>query len=172
MLDVPFIVCVVLAVPLVLFGDALRFNWGFRPDLAIIFVIAIAFSGRGRHAPLFGLILGLILDSLNYESTFTYTLGYFLIGYGVGYIQSRFLRRNLFFRCITLLVLYEAFHFYLIAIGSIYAGEIVYPWFHPGILAPGLFLSLLIFIPLNLLLDRVLPASRTEEMRMTGVFLR
>ncbi len=172
MIDLPFIVCVVLAVPLVLLGDALRFNWGFRPDLAIIFVVAIAFSGRGKLAPLFGLIVGLILDSLNYEAIFTYTLGYFLVGYLVGYIQSRFLRRNLLFRCITFLALYEAFHLYLIIMGSINAGRIIMPSFHPGILAPGLFLSLIIFIPLTLLLDRILPASRVEELHMRGVFLR
>jgi rod shape-determining protein MreD len=171
MIDVPFIIYVVLSVPLVLFGDALRMTWGFRPDLAVIFVVALAFTGRGRLAPLFGLILGMILDSLSYESTFTYAVGFFLVGYAISYIRQHFLRRNLFVRCVSLLVLLQAFRFYLIVVGSMHAGKIVTPTFHPGILAPGLFISLLIFLPLTILLDHILPISRSEE-TMREVFIR
>jgi rod shape-determining protein MreD len=112
MLDIPFIIYIILAVPIVLFGDVLRDSWGFRPDMALIFIVALAFSGRGRLAPLFGLILGLILDSMNVESQFTYAIGYFFTGMLVGYIRSRYLRSNLIIRCLTLIALIEFFRLY------------------------------------------------------------
>jgi rod shape-determining protein MreD len=163
MLDVPFIIYILLAVPFVLFGDVLRDSWGFRPDMALIFIVALAFSGRGRLAPLFGLILGLILDSMNPESTFTYALGYFVTGILVGYIRSRYLRRNLFIRCLTLIVLIEAFRLYLIVAAAFRYGVYMTPYFHPGLIAPGIFLSLLIFLPLTSILDRILPQAWWEE---------
>jgi len=171
MIDIPFIIYIVLAVPLVLLGDVLRMNWGFRPDLAIIFVVALAFSGRGRLAPLFGLFLGLILDNLNYESRLTYALGLFLVGLLVTYVRSRYLRRNIIIRCLVFLCIYEGFRLYLIAMGSLHYRVLTYPSFHPGILAPGLFISLLIFLPLTMLLDRLMPDTRGEE-TMGEVFMR
>ena len=171
MIDVPFIIYIVLAVPLVLLGDVLRMNWGFRPDLAIIFVVALAFSGRGRLAPLLGLFLGLVLDSLNYESKFTYALGLFLVGLAVTYIRSRYLRRNIVVRCLMFLCTYQGFRLYLIAMGSLHYYNLSYPTFHPGFIAPGLFISLLFFLPLTMLLDRLMPDTRGEE-SMGEVFIR
>lgn len=171
MIDVPFIIYVVLSVPLVLFGDVLRDNWGFRPDLAIVLIVALGFSGRGRLAPLFGLILGLILDSMNHESVITYALGYFLVGYAVTYVRTHFLMRSLLARCISLLILTQAFRIYLIIVGSLHVGKFVTPSFHAGLIAPGLFISLLIFVPLTFILDQILPIRRTEE-AMRGVFIR
>jgi rod shape-determining protein MreD len=171
MINVPAIIYVVLAVPVVLLGDVLKDTWGFTPDLALVSIVALAFSGRGRIAPLFGFILGLILDSLNFESRFTYALGFFLVGYAVTYVRAHFLRRSILVRCVSFLALYEAFRIYLIIVASMHAGRPAYPTFHPGIIAPGILASLLIFIPLTILLDRILPEKWGEE-TMREVFIR